>query len=407
MRIKVKSMLTNSFLQAAEIIDVLEQNGNEAYFVGGCVRDLLLGRDVQDIDIATSASPDEVQILFDKVIPVGIEHGTVIVRNNGVSYEVTTFRQDGTYTDQRHPDKVTYVTNIEEDLKRRDFTINALAMDKHGEIIDLFAGKADIQKKQIRSVGNAHDRFLEDPLRIVRALRFSSQLGFTIEKHTLAQMKKLNKEIATVAVERLTNEFTSLLQGDFVHIGIDYFIEIEGYRYVPIFKDHHYLINKLPIPLTPFYSFAEIIALFQYLHPEIKIVEWVKAWKCSNRTKNEAINLSEALMYYHDKGIDDWLIYRLNRSYIHSFVHLIELLFKEKNLCVENLLAAKDAIIIQSKKDLQINGRDLLELFPGIKQGPWMKEMIEQIEFNVVTNQLENNKQVIKEWILCHPPEVN
>src|SRR5690625_811220 len=195
-------MLSKKFQVAAEIIDKLEDNGYDAFFVGGCVRDLLLNKEVKDIDIATAAPPSVVQKLFDKVIPVGIDHGTVIVRHKSVSYEVTTFRQDDTYSDQHHPDEVIFINTIDEDLKRRDFTINALAMNKHGHIIDLFNGKNDIQNKQIRSVGNARERFLEDPLRIIRALRFSSQLGFMIEAKTLNQMQKLNKEIATVAVER-------------------------------------------------------------------------------------------------------------------------------------------------------------------------------------------------------------
>src|SRR5690625_2354099 len=212
-------MIPKIFQTASEVIDKLEENGHEAFFVGGSVRDFLLNKEVKDIDIATSASPTVVQTLFDKVIPVGIDHGTVIVRHKGVSYEVTTFRQDGTYSDQQHPDEVIFINTIEEDLKRRDFTINALAMNKQGNIIDLFEGQKDIQLKKIRSVGNARERFLEDPLRIIRALRFSSQLGFEIETETLHQMKRLNKEIETVAVERLTNEFTKLFQGEFVQTG--------------------------------------------------------------------------------------------------------------------------------------------------------------------------------------------
>src|SRR5690625_477632 len=151
-------MLSKKFQVAAEIIDKLEDNGYDAFFVGGCVRDLLLNKEVKDIDIATAAPPSVVQKLFDKVIPVGIDHGTVIVRHKSVSYEVTTFRQDGTYSDQRHPDEVIFINTIEEDLKRRDFTINALAMNKQGNIIDLFEGQKDIQLKKIRSVGNARER---------------------------------------------------------------------------------------------------------------------------------------------------------------------------------------------------------------------------------------------------------
>src|SRR5699024_609682 len=142
------------FIDGKKVIIEIENNGHSAYFVGGCVRDLLLNRPIGDIDIATSALPEQIQAIFPQVIPVGIEHGTVIVRYNHVSYEVTTFRLDGEYSDQRHPDSVQFIDRIDEDLERRDFTINALAMDKKGKIIDLFAGKKDLARRMIRTVGN-------------------------------------------------------------------------------------------------------------------------------------------------------------------------------------------------------------------------------------------------------------
>ncbi len=192
--------------QAADVLNILESHGYKAYFVGGCVRDLLCGHDVGDIDIATSATPDAVQEIFDKVIPVGLEHGTVIVRHAHQSYEVTTFRTDGDYSDQRHPDSVEFMQTIDEDLKRRDFTMNALAMDKEGIIIDLFGGQKDIQRGLIRTVGNGVDRFQEDPLRIIRAVRFASQLGFSIATETLDAMKTAKQEMETIAVERIAHE---------------------------------------------------------------------------------------------------------------------------------------------------------------------------------------------------------
>src|SRR5690625_359631 len=148
----VINMRTKSFLTGIEVIEKLEAYDYQAFFVGGCVRDLLLERSIGDIDIATSASPSAVQQVFDKVIPVGMEHGTVIVRHKHQSFEVTTFRVDGEYTDQRHPDEVKFINTIDKDLERRDFTINALAMDKNGITIDLFNGKKNIKEKIIRTV---------------------------------------------------------------------------------------------------------------------------------------------------------------------------------------------------------------------------------------------------------------
>src|SRR5690625_1954927 len=145
-------MLPQSFKKAKPIIDQIEKHGYKAYFVGGCVRDYLLKHDIGDIDIATSASPEDIIRLFSTVIPVGIEHGTVIVRHDHESYEVTTFRVDGTYSDHRHPDSVKFIDQIDYDLQRRDFTINAIAMDKNGQILDLFDGQKDISQKIIRTV---------------------------------------------------------------------------------------------------------------------------------------------------------------------------------------------------------------------------------------------------------------
>src|SRR5690625_1728121 len=147
-------MLTGPFQDGITILRTIEQAGHQAYFVGGSVRDLLLDRVIGDIDIATSAPPQLIQKIFPKVIPVGIEHGTVTVRHEHTSFEVTTFRLDGEYTDQRHPDSVRFIHDIDRDLQRRDFTINALAMDKHGAILDLFDGKGDLKRKIIRTVGN-------------------------------------------------------------------------------------------------------------------------------------------------------------------------------------------------------------------------------------------------------------
>ena len=171
--------------QAQKVIDSIEASGFQAYFVGGCVRDTLLGREPGDWDIASSARPEQIMDIFGAdAIPTGCKHGTVTVRSGGETFEVTTFRTDGQYTDGRHPDRVTFADAIEEDLARRDFTINAMAMNKDGRIIDLYDGAGDLKRGIIRCVGDAGTRFWEDALRILRALRFASTLGFTIEPST-------------------------------------------------------------------------------------------------------------------------------------------------------------------------------------------------------------------------------
>src|SRR5690625_617492 len=305
-------MLTEAFIDGKKVIMEIEQNRHSAYFVGGCVRDLLLDREIGDIDIATSALPEQIQAIFPQVIPVGLEHGTVIVRYNHASYEVTTFRLDGKYSDQRHPDSVQFIDRIDEDLERRDFTINALAMDKDENIIDLFDGKQDLERKVIRTVGSGHDRFTEDPLRIIRALRFSSQLGFSIEQETLAAINTVKKEIETIAVERITNEFSKLFAGLYINQAVDYLKSTAIYKHLPILSKYPQIIEDLPNHLEPLQTFGEVLAHFHYLEPTISISKWAKAWKCSNQIKKETISLIHAIHYYEKHGLDEWLVYQLN-----------------------------------------------------------------------------------------------
>ncbi len=194
------------------IIDVLMENGYEAYAVGGCVRDSILGREPGDWDITTSALPMQVKGLFRRTVDTGIQHGTVTVMLGRNGYEVTTYRIDGKYEDSRHPESVEFTPKLEEDLKRRDFTINAMAYnDEHG-IVDIFDGVGDLQRKIIRCVGNAHDRFDEDALRILRAVRFSAQLGFGIEENTARAAKGLAVNLKRISSERIHTEFNKMLK---------------------------------------------------------------------------------------------------------------------------------------------------------------------------------------------------
>lgn len=193
------------------IIEILETNGYEAYAVGGCVRDTLLLRMPGDWDVTTSAKPEEVKALFSHTIDTGIEHGTVTVMMNHVGYEVTTYRIDGEYEDARHPKEVTFTANLIEDLKRRDFTINAMAYNERFGLVDEFDGLGDLEKGIIRCVGDPMERFSEDALRMLRAVRFAAQLGFTIEEGTKEAIRKLAPTIAKVSVERIAVELVKIL----------------------------------------------------------------------------------------------------------------------------------------------------------------------------------------------------
>ncbi len=188
--------------------------GFAAYAVGGCVRDTLLGKTPVDWDLTTAARPEQVMALFPgHSIPTGLQHGTVTVRSHGQSFEVTTFRADGVYSDHRHPDEVTFSTELSEDLQRRDFTVNAMAMDAAGEITDLFGGRGDLRNGVIRAVGDPDRRFGEDALRILRGLRFAAVLGFAVEENTAAAIRAKAHTLQNIAAERITAEMTKLLCG--------------------------------------------------------------------------------------------------------------------------------------------------------------------------------------------------
>ena len=195
----------------AFIIGKLYENGYEAFAVGGCVRDAIMGRTPHDWDITTSARPEEVKAIFNKTIDTGIKHGTVTVMLKGVGYEVTTYRIDGEYEDGRHPSEVLFTKNLSEDLKRRDFTINAMAYNDKAGVIDLFGGVDDLEKKTIRCVGNATERFTEDALRILRAVRFSAQLDFSIDENTYNAIYQLSDMLAFISRERIQEEMTKLI----------------------------------------------------------------------------------------------------------------------------------------------------------------------------------------------------
>lgn len=208
MRIDMRIQLPD---KVREIIDILTAAGYEAYAVGGCVRDSVLGRVPNDWDITTSAKPSEVKRLFPWTIDTGIKHGTVTVMLDRVGFEVTTYRIDGDYEDGRHPKEVTFTACLEEDLKRRDFTINAMAYNDRAGLVDIFGGIQDIQQKVVKCVGDAQERFTEDALRMLRAVRFSAQLGYQIEESTKLAIRKMAPNLKLISAERIQAELIKLV----------------------------------------------------------------------------------------------------------------------------------------------------------------------------------------------------
>lgn len=199
---------------AAKVVGEIEKSGHAAYLVGGCVRDMALQRQPADWDVCTSATAEEVEAIFPHTVPTGARFGTVTVLTEGGQVEVTTFREDGAYQDARRPETVSFSTRLEDDLKRRDFTINAMAMDLNGEIIDLYGGLEDISARCIRCVGDPDTRFREDALRMLRGLRFSAQLGFSVESRTMESIRRNAPGAARLSAERIRDEVEKMLLSD-------------------------------------------------------------------------------------------------------------------------------------------------------------------------------------------------
>ena len=193
------------------IIDRITAAGFEAYAVGGCVRDSILGRTPQDWDITTSARPEQVKALFDRTVDTGIQHGTVTVLLEKEGFEVTTYRIDGKYEDSRHPTEVIFTPSLEEDLRRRDLTVNAMAYNEEKGLVDLYGGREDIQAHVVRCVGDPKERFGEDALRMLRAIRFAAQLGYHIEESTKDAIRQMAHSLKNISAERIQAELIKLL----------------------------------------------------------------------------------------------------------------------------------------------------------------------------------------------------
>ncbi len=272
------------FLKSIPILELIEEAGYEAYFVGGSVRDYILGRPINDVDIATSATPQEIKRIFPNTADIGIDHGTVLVITDTGTYEITTFRTESGYSDFRRPDAVQFVRSLTEDLQRRDFTMNAMAMDKTGKIIDPFNGKRDLAEKRIITVGNPHERFHEDALRMMRALRFVSQLDFELDQETFDSLKENAQIISEIAVERILVEFEKLLAGSNKIRAFSLLLESGLYQYLPLFsskKDH--LMELLNLPLHQLKA-AEIWSIIMVYTKDQEMEEALREWKLPLKT---------------------------------------------------------------------------------------------------------------------------
>lgn len=368
------------------VIERLEQHGYEAVFVGGAIRDDLLGKQARDIDIATSAEPSEVQRIFSSTIDVGIKHGTVLVLIGQEPIEVTTYRTGKTASERK---------TLREDLLHRDFTMNALAMTKHGELIDFFGGQEDLKQHLIRAVGKPKERFQEDALRLLRAVRFASVLNFTIEGETFAAMKREANKLKEVAIERIKIELDKLFLGRNPSKGLQLIIESELNRSLPLFPKELTKIEQL----LPFNSSKEGWAILM-LVGGFTAREMGKAYKLSNDEKAFLSHVEQASINRNKQAfaIDDFYRYDAIVLYLaEKFYNVTNDLKIE--LSIKQFEQEKSNLPIQSMKDLQVNGQDLLK-WANVRGGRWVGEWMQKIEQAVLHRQCENETDKIKEWFI-------
>lgn len=393
-----------------QIIEQIQKHGFEAYAVGGCVRDSLLGRTPDDWDITTSAKPQEVKAIFPRTIDTGIEHGTVTVMMGKEGFEVTTYRIDGAYLDGRHPESVEFSSNLVEDLKRRDFTINAMAYNEQQGLVDVFEGIEDMQRKVIRCVGNPKERFGEDALRMMRAIRFSAQLGFEIEEETYRAVEELAPTLEKVSMERIQVELVKTL----LSAHPDY---VRYYQETGLFCD---VLPQADVILSGKFknstlkllthakntSVLRYAALFHHAGPDTA-KEALKRLKLDNYT----VNTVSKLLLYTQKSIEENepavreatytygkemmpLIFAHQHALLDTTEELVGIGMTTKRRHLETVERMYEDIIKRgdciSIKDLDITGNDLMEYgLTGTQIGKTLKDLLHIVLENPKLNEKE------------------
>ena len=371
--------------QALFVLRQLKNSGYDAYFVGGCVRDYLLKREITDIDITTNASPSKVMKLFNAK-PTGLKYGTVSFEKNDINIEITTYRIDGEYLDNRHPEEVVEAPTVEADVQRRDFTMNGLVMDDTLRIHDFVGGKEDVRHKMIRSIGDPDVRFKEDSLRILRAIYFQSKLGFQIEKQTRDKMSENKDLIDNLPNERVINELLKILKGDF---------QLRALRTLEVSQ----IADNLP----------GLSKGIKFINENIKDVVYIDAffalcfalegkvpsdWKFSNviRHKYEAV----VEIVNSEKDIDAMMLYNYGLE-ICVLSNKVSFLLNKKPFQKNRIEYTFENLAIRSVVDLKFKAKDLIEL-TNKKQGAWVSKQLDELVIEVLQGNLLNTYDDLKAY---------
>ncbi len=389
------------FKQATPLLEIIESAGYEAYFVGGSVRDSLLDREISDVDIATSALPDELKAIFPHTVDIGIEHGTILVIFKGTPYEITTFRSESGYSDYRRPDQVEFIRSLHEDLKRRDFTMNAIAMDRTGKYIDPFNGRRAIKEKKIITVGNPEERFGEDALRMMRAVRFVSQLNFSIDKETLSSLAAMPHLLEKIAVERKLSEFEKLLVGPSRKEAILILIQTGISNFLPGLIGKNESMNKVVQCHLSNLSVIEMwtLIIHQIGFNQEEASKFLRQWKLPVKEMKQILKTLSWLRYRFHKNWTSLSAYDAGKEYMLSADRLVWSLKGLNKSTEAELIELYNHLPIKSRAELNLTGNNLLAWF-NKKPGPWINNYLRLVEEKVLSGELENDEADIREWLI-------
>ena len=391
--------MPSEFQEALPVLEKIKEAGFEAYFVGGSVRDALLNRPIHDVDIASSAYPEEIKTIFPRTVDVGIEHGTVLVLEGQGEYEITTFRTEDVYVDYRRPSQVSFVRSLEEDLKRRDFTINALALNQEGEIVDLFNGLADMKNRTLRAVGVAAERFNEDALRIMRGFRFQAGLDFDLEELTFQAMADCAPLLEKISVERIFIEFDKLLMALFWRKGLESLIKAAAYDFLPDMKHSAEALQELLDRLVEDFQFSSSEQAWAALLLALKVKDvrkFLKHWKTSNDFQKRVNQLVAVYEIRQERSLSKRDCYQYDLDLILQ----AESLRQAAGLPVEfeAIEATHASLTIHDKHDIVVTGSHLIRDY-GFKPGPELGQILTKIELAIVDGELANSKEEIMNFI--------
>ena len=396
------------------IINKIYENNYEAYIVGGCVRDAILGLKPHDYDITTSAPPDAIIDIFKgfRCIETGIQHGTVSIVIEKDIYEITTYRIEGEYKDHRRPESVDFTNKLEEDLKRRDFTINAMAYNEKEGLIDLFGGKEDIESRVIRTVGNTYDRFNEDGLRMIRAIRFSSKLDFQIEEDTLKAIYDNANIIKDISLERITDEFSKIILSDNPE-NIIYLFKTKILKYLNISNEENEhkllkLYKKINILKKIDKNLVKRLVVLDYLMEDLQIntKSFCTTLIYSKKIIKNHDTILELLKNVKIERLDKFMIKKIlnkiDKNLFEEYLDISRVIYKdEKNFIkiIDILKEIEENNECYNIKNLKVNGKDIMSLgYKNKEIGEILTYLLEEVIKNPKINQKELLMEKIKKY---------